>query len=305
MVALYKEHARSEIIVKKLNKIITMFKKDITLFAASAIIATSSNATKLGASNDHHHHDQREEIQTNLGDYCCEIQHNRSLDKVYEFCLDQGSEVEMQSVYNLGSNVKGGHTVRCGIKVDAAICQPGHSLTQEDGLDVYKCQELDVVKVGARQKIRKYITPSDDTTIMVQYHPWVAKSQGYIDLSRQDKSRILWDKITEDATMGPNEPYGFFKIDLNTIFDYKGDEYDCRYKTTHGQGNVGKVAWVPLSDVDHEYTGLYKSGGDTGYIRTSLIGSVNPAPEPGHPYMLPSIALKFLRDGIDSTNTVA
>ena len=41
---------------------ITMFKKDITLFAASAIIATSSNATKLGASNDHHHHDHQKEI---------------------------------------------------------------------------------------------------------------------------------------------------------------------------------------------------------------------------------------------------
>jgi len=96
---------------------------------------------------------------------------------------------------------------------------------------------------------------------------------------------------------------GFFSIDLNTIFDYKGDEYDCRFKTSHSQGNVGKVAWVPLGN--HGYTGLFKSGGDAGYIRTSMIGEVESAPGPGNSYMRPSIALKFLRDGMDSTNTVA
>lgn len=137
---------------------------------------------------------------------------------------------------------------------------------------------------------------------MIQYHPWDAKGPGYLELSRQKKSRILWEKITEDATQGPFNRMEFFRIDLNSVFDEWGDEYDCRFKTTHGQGNVGKVEWI--SNDNHRYTGIFK-GGDTGYIRTSDINEVITNPGPDERFMGPTFALKFLRDGMDSANTQA
>lgn len=156
--------------------------------------------------------------------------------------------------------------------------------------------------MGARQEITEYFTPSYFSTIMIQYHPWAANGPGYLKLSRKEKSRILWDKIKEDATQGPINTMGFFKINLNSIFNEWGDEYDCRNKTTHGKGNVGKVEWISLKN--HNYTGMFK-GGDTGYIRTSVLGEVNLNPVGDEAYMIPGIALKFLRDGMDSANTVA
>lgn len=58
----------------------------------------------------------------------------------------------MQSVHSLRMSAAE-HTYRCGVKVDAQLCLQGHSLTQEDGNDVYECQGQDVIELGARQEI--------------------------------------------------------------------------------------------------------------------------------------------------------
>ena len=90
----------------------------------------------------------------------------------------------------------------------------------------------------------------------------------------------------------------------NSVFDTKGDEFDCswfygcRDKTIHSVGNVGKVKWI--STGDHTYTGIFK-GADYGYIRLSSASRVNTKT----PSMTPGMGVKFLRDGVDSANFVA
>ena len=66
-------------------------------------------------------------------------------------------------------------------------------------------------------------------------------------------------------------------IDLKSVANGIGDEFDCRHKTTHGQGNVGEIEWISIGD--HGYTGLFQ-GADTGFIRTSDLRAVNPNPGP-------------------------
>ena len=69
---------------------------------------------------------------------------------------------------------------------------------------------------------------------------------------------------------------------------------------------MGRIEWV--STDDHEYTGVF-TGADTGIIRLSAADLVIRPEEkddnPGRPGLIPSIAVKLLRDGIDSANMVA
>jgi len=76
----------------------------------------------------------------------------------------------------------------------------------------------------------------------------------------------LWKKITEDKTINEDISLAFFDIDLADVFDEFGDEFDCRPKTAHPQGNVGKAEW--RSKGDHPYTGIFQ-GADTGFVRLS------------------------------------
>ena len=97
----------------------------------------------------------------------------------------------------------------------------------------------------------------------------------------------------------------FFKIDTDAVYDEFGDEFDCRLKTVHSQGNVGKAEWRSLGN--HDYTGIFE-GADTGFVRLSTSQSVL---RPEHRdsdddnVMNPTIALKFLRDQTLSANAVA
>lgn len=94
--------------------------------------------------------------------------------------------------------------------------------------------------------------------IILDLHPWVAKGAEYLSLSRDDKAAILWNKITEDQTPNPNpgsEDDFFLLTDLSPIFDEWGDEFECRIKTAHSLGNVGKVRWIDLGG--HDYTGIF------------------------------------------------
>ena len=93
-------------------------------------------------------------------------------------------------------------------------------------------------------------------------------------------------------------------MDLDPVFDEIGDEFDCREKTVHSQGNTGKAVWKDLGG--HDYTGIFW-GADTGFVRLSEALKVARTPEErmeGRRNMHPTIALKFLRDGMDSANVV-
>ena len=58
------------------------------------------------------------------------------------------------------------------------------------------------------------------------------------------------------------------------------------------------MAWVSLGN--HQYTGMFQ-GSDTGLIRLSVAAPVDKT----GPLMIPSLAIKLLRDSYDSANVVA
>ena len=64
-----------------------------------------------------------------------------------------------------------------------------------------------------------------------------------------------------------------------------------RKKTTHTQGLVAHVEWVPVEG--HRYSGIYASGSDTVIMRLSE--SFNLTEESTG--LTPSVAFKFLIDG--------
>ena len=130
------------------------------------------------------------------------------------------------------------------------------------------------------------------------------KGPEYIALSRQDKSAKIWERLIEDTTPGLWHIDEIAWSSNNVAFEHKGDEFDCHpvqgchHKTIHGVGSVGKVIWKDLGG--HPYTGAFK-GGDSGFMRLG-----NGFPTIADPPMIwPGIAVKILRDGMDSANIVA
>ena len=70
----------------------------------------------------------------------------------------------------------------------------------------------------------------------------MAKGFDYLALDRQSKAEILWTKIGENNLIGAaTPPSEQLKVPVATAFDEYGDEFDCRLKTIHQQGNVGKA----------------------------------------------------------------
>lgn len=62
---------------------------------------------------------------------------------------------------------------------------------------------------------------------------------------------------------------------------------------------MGKVAWEDLGG--HTYTGIYDGGSDLGLLRLSEGNFLLPEA----PGLTPTMAIKFLRDGISSVNFLA
>ena len=73
-----------------------------------------------------------------------------------------------------------------------------------------------------------------------------------------------------------------------------------RPKTRHSQGIVAKVEWVPTAESrDLGYTGIMNTGSDHIIMRLSETQNFDENQEIG---LLPSMALKFLRDNDMSYN---
>ena len=96
-----------------------------------------------------------------------------------------------------------------------------------------------------------------------------------------------------------------FFSDMKKTFGSPGDEMfcksdgKCRTRTLHNLGSVAKIKWVSEDTASHPFTGLFRSGSDTGIIRFSS------GTQPSGNGMSPGIGIKLLRDGIDSGNLVA
>jgi len=85
---------------------------------------------------------------------------------------------------------------------------------------------------------------------------------------------------------------------MNLSFDHKGDTMPIgRNKMTHPRGVTARVVFKPTSD--HPYTGIFR-GANHGIMRISE--TVRTSPD--KPFTSPGFGIKFLRDGMDSADTV-
>jgi len=190
-----------------------------------------------------------------------------------DYCLETGKHAAFE--IDLMRDIWYNGSVKCGKNVDAQIC-PGGFEEQEfvDGQRElgYRCISNSVryehgSKVGAGEEIGSIQFQNEVSSVILSLHPWVAKGVVYEGLDREEKADILWNKITEDDTIQPAvDRSEFFKIDTDSMYDEFGDEFDCRVKSIHSQGNVGKAEWRNLGG--HSYTGIFH-GGDTGFVRLS------------------------------------
>ena len=131
----------------------------------------------------------------------------------------------------------------------------------------------------------------------------------YIQSTAQYKMDSLWTEVTADNTHGTwptfDELRGVFQSDLSSVFDTAGDALPTlngkvKRKYIHAVASHGKVALH--SSGNHPFTGVFK-GADLGIIRPSTTAEPK-LNDPDFP-LGPGFALKFLRDGRDSANTVA
>jgi hypothetical protein len=157
----------------------------------------------------------------------------------------------------------------------------------------------------------KYLLPF--TVLLLHLHvshaAFEVKGDTYMKKSAIEKSALIWKNVQENSSpadwFSTIRLLGIFAEGMCPSFTAPGDELPYtnwimgyRKKYIHTVGAIGKVNWV--SKGKHPYTGLFK-GATHGYVRLSLAA----APEKSPPQTAPGLAVKFLRDGIDSGNFVA
>ena len=135
------------------------------------------------------------------------------------------------------------------------------------------------------------------------------KSTHYQEQSRQEKLEELWNELVPDEEDYDVAPMDFYWKEFPNFFTQKSNGSFCqnsdgarpnRPKTTHTQGVVAKVEWVPVEN-DLGYTGIYDSGSDTVILRLSETNNLSEATTG----LMPSMALKFLLNGRKSENILA
>ena len=125
----------------------------------------------------------------------------------------------------------------------------------------------------------------------------------YQNWSANEKLEALWKQCIADTTPKPvpyNELPSLFTRNIDITYTRTADELpEDRPKINHAQGVVGLVSWEDLGG--HDYTGLFEGGSDLGLIRMSEANFDLPEA----PGLTPSLAIKFLRDGMKSVNHLA
>jgi len=145
-------------------------------------------------------------------------------------------------------------------------------------------------------------------------HKMYFKSPTYKAKTRKEKMTDLWKVLVptfeEDEDLNDVEPKefpwelfpNFFKQKGNGSFCQSSDEIKKnRPKTTHTQGLVAKVSWIPTTTATTKYTGMYASQQDEVIIRLSETQMLTDESSG----LQPSLALKFLVDGRRSDNLFA
>jgi len=125
----------------------------------------------------------------------------------------------------------------------------------------------------------------------------------------------IWNMLVPDASIEETpmeylwtEFDQFFKKKANGSFCNQSDEMrKNRLKTTHTQGIVAKVSWKSVENPDGTtpekctFSGIYCTGSDTVIMRMSESRNLTEKSTG----LLPSMAFKFLIDGIKSENLFA
>ena len=126
----------------------------------------------------------------------------------------------------------------------------------------------------------------------------------YQGKTRQDKMTDLWGKVIED-TSGPK---AFMWKHFDEAFIQKSPHALCqradevqkgRKKVQHTQGVVAKVKYV--AEPNNGLSGILGSGSDTALLRFSESMYLHEESAG----LTPSVAVKFLRDGMKSANILA
>lgn len=193
-------------------------------------------------------------------------------------------------------------SIICGPQASVTICPSDTVTGVVQGVERFVCSSTseEATTVGAHEETD--FVNFKNSSIVINYWPWATKGPYYIALDRQRKAEVIWDKIREDPTMGGQSIRALLNIDLTSPFDTLGDEFDCRHKSGHSFGNVAKVEWRDFGD--HNFTGMFK-GADTGFIRMSDMIAPCRGCVGGGDFASPGIAVKLLRDGMDSGNALA
>ena len=134
------------------------------------------------------------------------------------------------------------------------------------------------------------------------------KSTHYLAKDKQTKMDELWGKIRQNETAEDETPTPFMWKEFTEFFTDVAVEAFCgvsdalrwnRKKTTHTQGLVAKVQWVPVEG--NGYSGIYEHGSDHVIMRLSERNYLNKHSEG----LTPSAAFKFLIDNEQSLNVFA
>jgi len=136
-------------------------------------------------------------------------------------------------------------------------------------------------------------------------------TEEYLGLSAAEKKARIMEKVMEDTNsadwLTSLQVAGIFTERMCPTFLEKGDQmpwekklvfYGHRQKYIHSVGVVGTGEWRSVGD--HGYTGVF-TGSQNVIMRMSLASQ----PDPDKLKTTPGIALKFLRDGLESGNMVA
>lgn len=128
-------------------------------------------------------------------------------------------------------------------------------------------------------------------------------TEEYLAQSASCKKRQIWQNVIKDKHVNRwfdgADLLPLFLQDMNLSFDHNGDTMpDNRVKMTHPRGVTMKVAFRPTAN--SPYTGIFR-GAKHGILRVSEVVRTDKEIT----ITSPGFGIKFLRDGMDSANTVA
>ena len=139
------------------------------------------------------------------------------------------------------------------------------------------------------------------------------RSDQYSESCRKAKMEDMWGRLVPDPSTNDVEPNpywyakhpNFFTQNANGSFCQNSDVLGRkRPKTTHTQGLVAKVQWVPTKAARETLTGIMSTGSKHIIMRLSETNNLSESDEVTTG-LTPSMALKFFRDGDMSYNLFA